>query len=61
MDSSGWKRIIEYRSKSGNLDHDPHCSEKQTLDPDPHQSEKMEALEGHLEALEDPNLEKSAW
>ncbi len=43
----------------GNLDPDPHRSEKQ--DPDPHQSEKVEALEGHFEALEGPNLGKSEW
>jgi hypothetical protein len=34
-------------------------SEKQ--DPDPHQSEKVEALDGHFEALEGPNLEESEW
>jgi hypothetical protein len=35
-------------------DLDPIRSEKQ--DPDPHQSETVEALKGHFEALEDPNL-----
>ncbi len=34
-------------------------SEKQYQDPDPRQSEKVEALEGHLGALEGPSLEKS--
>jgi hypothetical protein len=37
----------------GNRDPDPIQSEKQ--DPDPHQNEMVEALEGHLGALEDPN------
>jgi hypothetical protein len=31
------------------------------LDPDPHQSEEVEALEGHFEALNGPNLGKSEW
>jgi hypothetical protein len=53
----------------GKLDPDPHQSAKLDLDPDthqsekqgpyPHQSEKVEALEGHIGALEGPNLEKS--
>ncbi len=39
------------------LEPDPHQSEKQG--PYPHQSEKLEALQGHIGALEGPNLEKN--
>ncbi len=36
--------------RSGKLNPDPHLSEKQDLDP--HQSAKVEALKGHIGALE---------
>jgi hypothetical protein len=40
-----------------NPDPDRHQSEKQ--DPDRHQNEKVDALEGHLGAVEGPNMGKS--
>jgi hypothetical protein len=45
----------------GKLDPDPHQHQSEKQDPDLHQSENVEALEGHFEALEGPNLEKIEW
>jgi hypothetical protein len=47
--------------QSGKLDPDPdlHLIEKQ--DPDPHQSAKVEALKGHIGALEGLSLGKSEY
>jgi hypothetical protein len=51
----GSTRVADHFGKL-DPDPDPHQSEKQ--DPDPHQSKNADALEGHFEALEGPNLGK---